>query len=138
MALTEATPQVVLQIERMSQSSLLKHYEEKNAALRRELKAQGASMDRSVSEIDAIRCLLHEARAEIVQHKQEQAQLLAIQRRLQGHLQMMQKGMQMLTDKRFGVLVCDEAHRVCRRPDSARHAIWHDLRRGARGGRAHA
>ena len=33
-ALTQATPQVVLQIERMSQSSLLKHYEEKNAALR--------------------------------------------------------------------------------------------------------
>ena len=86
-ALTQATPQVVLQIERMSQSSLLKHYEEKNAALRRELKAQGASMHRHVSEIDAIRFLLHEARAEIVQHKEEQAQLLAIQRRLQGHLQ---------------------------------------------------
>lgn len=53
--------EVVLQIERSSQSALVKFYEEKNAALRRDLRAHGAVMNRHVSEIDAVRTLLADA-----------------------------------------------------------------------------
>ena len=64
-------------------------YEERNAALRRNLKAHGASLNRQVSEIEGVRQLLNQAEERSAHERQKAEERLAHERQLRHVLEQM-------------------------------------------------
>ena len=78
--------EVVLQIQRGTQSALVKYYEDKNAALRRDLRANGARLSKHTSEMDGVRQLLLEAKNQLDIERRQRRQVEDMHARLEHRL----------------------------------------------------
>lgn len=123
--------EVVLQIERSSQSALVKFYEQKNAALRQDLRAHGAVLNKHVSEIDAVRALLADANKRLERERVLRVTVEQMHGALEVH------GGRRSCLRAIGVLVCDAGPRAPRGRHRRRLAsMRRDKRRGEDASRA--